>query len=154
MTSSRDLLRVSPVDLDLAGEPGGYRMSVSICVYYRESPCDQASHQVSCAVLCLVAHSCPTFCDPMDCSPSGSIDCSPPGSSVRGDSSGKNTRVECQALLQGNLPKPGIKPRSPALQVDSLSARPSSRGIFPNQGSNPGLLRYRQILYQLSHQVS
>ena len=29
-----------------------------------------------CAVLCLVAQSCPTLCDPMDCSP--------PGSSVRG----------------------------------------------------------------------
>ena len=29
-----------------------------------------------CAVLCLVAQSCPTLCDPMDCSP--------PGSSVQG----------------------------------------------------------------------
>ena len=27
-------------------------------------------------------------------------------------------------------------------------------GIFPIQGSNPGLLHYRQILYQLSHQGS
>ena len=25
------------------------------------------------------------------------------------------------------------------------------RGIFPTQGSNPGLLHCRQILYQLSH---
>ena len=31
---------------------------------------------------------------------------------------------------------------------------PSSRGIFPTQGWNPGLLRCRQILYQLSHQES
>ena len=31
---------------------------------------------------------------------------------------------------------------------------PSSRGIFPTQGSNPGLLHYRQILYHLSHQGS
>ena len=83
-------------------------------------------NSMCCAVLCLVAHSCPTLCDPMDCSPSGPMDCSPPGSSVHGDSSGKNTRVECQALLQGNLPKPGIKPRSPALQADSLSAEPPS----------------------------
>ena len=29
-----------------------------------------------------------------------------------------------------------------------------SRGIFPTQGSNPGLSRCRQILYQLSHQGS
>ena len=40
------------------------------------------------------------------------------------DSPGKNTGVGCQALLQG---------------------------IFPTQGSNPGLLHCRWILYQLSH---
>ena len=28
------------------------------------------------------------------------------------------------------------------------------QGVFPTQGSNPGLLRWRQILYQLSHQGS
>ena len=37
--------------------------------------------------------SCPTLCDPMDCSP--------PGSSVHGDSPGKNTGVGCHALLWG-----------------------------------------------------
>ena len=31
-------------------------------------------------------------------------------------------------------------------------AIPFSRGIFPTQGSNSGLLNYRQILYHLSHQ--
>ena len=36
---------------------------------------------------------CPTFCNP--------VDCSPPGSSVHRDSPGKNTGVGCQALLQG-----------------------------------------------------
>ena len=35
--------------------------------------------------------------------------------------------------------------------VDSLSLH---QGIFPTQGSNPGLPHYRQILYQLSHQGS
>ena len=44
-------------------------------------------------VLCLVAQSCPTLCDPMSCSPSGS--------SVHGDSPGNNTGVGCHALLQG-----------------------------------------------------
>ena len=34
------------------------------------------------------------LCDPMDCSP--------PGSSVRGDSPDKNTEVGCHALLQGS----------------------------------------------------
>ena len=33
-------------------------------------------------------------------------------------------------------------------------AMPSSRGIFPTQGSNPGLPHCRQILYHLSHQGS
>ena len=55
------------------------------------------------------------------------IDCSLPGSSVHGDSLGKYTGVGCHALLQG---------------------------IFPTQGSNPGLLHCRRILYYLSHQGS
>ena len=50
---------------------------------------------------------------------------SPPGSSVHGDSPGKNTGAGCHALLQR---------------------------IFPTLGSNPGLLHCRWILYHLSHQ--
>ena len=49
-----------------------------------------------CAVLCLVAQSCPTLYDPMDCSL--------PGSSVHGNSLGKNTGVGCHALLQEIFP--------------------------------------------------
>ena len=45
---------------------------------------------VPCAVLCLVTL-CPTLCD--------SVDCSPWGSSVHGDSPGKNTGVGCHFLL-------------------------------------------------------
>ena len=33
-------------------------------------------------------------------------------------------------------------------------AVPFSKGIFPTQGSSPGLLHCRQILYQISHQGS
>ena len=47
-------------------------------------------------VLCLVAQSCPTLFSPMACSS--------PGSSVHGDSPGKNTGVGCHALLQGIFP--------------------------------------------------
>ena len=47
------------------------------------------------------------------------MDGGPPGSSVHGDSPGKNIGVGFHAFLQGNLPNPGIKPRTPALQVDS-----------------------------------
>ena len=70
-------------------------------------------------VLCLVAQLCPTLCDPMDCSP--------PGSSVHGNSPGKNTGVGCLALLQE---------------------------IFPTQGLNSGLSHCKQILYHLSRQGS
>ena len=58
------------------------------------------------------------------------MDCSPPGSSVHGNSPGKNTEEGCQALLQGNLPHPGIKPTSPAsptLQADFLPSEPPTQ---------------------------
>ena len=67
----------------------------------------------------------------------------------------------------GDLPNPGIKPRSPTLQANSLPAEPQGKpknggvgslsllqGIFPTQGSNPGLPHCRWILYQLSHKES
>ena len=65
------------------------------------------------------------------------------------------------------LPNPGIEPRSPALQADSLPAEPQGKpkntgvvslsllqGIFLTQEPNWGLLRCRWILYQLSYQGS
>ena len=62
-------------------------------------------------VLCLVIQSCLFLCDPMDCNP--------PGFFVHGDSSGKNTGgLACPS--PGDLPNPGIEPRSSALQMDSL----------------------------------
>ena len=67
----------------------------------------------------------------------------------------------------GDLPNPGIKPRSPILQADSLPAETPGKpkntgvgslsllqGIFPAQESNWGLLHCRWILYQLSYQGS
>ena len=67
----------------------------------------------------------------------------------------------------GNLPNPGVKPRSPRLQADSLPAEPQGKlmntgvgslslhqWIFPTQESNLGLLHCRQILYQLSYEGS
>ena len=49
--------------------------------------------------MCLVAQSCPTLCNPMDCSL--------PGTSGHGDSPGQNTGVGCHALLQGTFPTQG-----------------------------------------------
>ena len=70
-------------------------------------------------MLYLVAQSCLTLCDP--------VNHSPPGSSVQGDSPGKNTEVGCHVLLQG---------------------------ICPTEGRNPGLPHCRRLLYQLNHQGS
>ena len=38
-----------------------------------------------------------------------------------------NTEVGCHALFQGNLTNPGIEPRSPALQMDSLLTEPPEK---------------------------
>ena len=51
--------------------------------------------------------SCLTLCDPMDSHP--------PGSSVPGDSPGRNTGVGCHGLLQGIFPTQGSNRVSPAL---------------------------------------
>ena len=62
-----------------------------------------------------VSQSDPTICDPMVHSP--------PGSSVHGDSPGKNTGVGCHFLLQGIFPSQGLKLHLLHLQhwqVDSL----------------------------------
>ena len=40
------------------------------------------------------------------------------------DYPGKNTEVGYHSLLQRDLPNPGVKPRSPALQEDSLPSEP------------------------------
>ena len=67
----------------------------------------------------------------------------------------------------GDLPNPGIKPRCPTLQADSLPAEPQGtpkntgmgslsllQWIFLTQESNGDLLHSRRILYQLSYEGS
>ena len=46
------------------------------------------------------------------------------------DSPGKNTGVGGHSLLQGNLPNPGIKPGSPALQADSLPSEAPGKPLI------------------------
>ena len=100
------------------------RQGVRVWEYYGDSIQGLTSislHLDPCGLLllCLVAQSCPTLCDPSDCSP--------PSSSVHGDSPGKNTGVGCHAVLQG---------------------------IFPTQEWKAGLSYCRRILYHLSSVVS
>ena len=119
------------------------------------------------------------LCDPKDCSPP--VYRSPPGSSVHGNSPGKNTAVSCHSLLQGIFQVSCTAGRlftvwvtrewSESCSVLSDSLRPHGlyspwnspgrvaglsplQAIFPTQGSNPGLPHWRHILYQLSHQGS
>ena len=74
-------------------------------------------------VLCLVAQSCPTLCDP--------IDCSQPGSPVHGDCPGKNTGVGCHALLQGILPTQRLNPGLPhCRQILNCLSHQGSPGIL------------------------
>ena len=83
--------------------------SVVNLLLYKGNACMHTKSPQSCLTLCT------------------SMDCSSPGSSVHGDSPGKNTRVGCHALFQW---------------------------IFTTQGLNPGLWHCRQFLYYLSHQES
>ena len=94
------------VSLRLPWSLGGYLVAVpglgAVCV---------------CVCVCVCVYVCVKLLSHVQlCNP---IDCSLPGTSVRGDSPGKNTGVGCQALLQG---------------------------IFLTQGSNLGLPHCRQIL--------
>ena len=86
-----------------------FKLGHSVCHHNKH-------HNNTCAKL---LYSCPTLCDP--------VDCSLPASSVHG-------------ILQARI-----------LQ---WVANSFSRGIFPTQGSNPGLPHCGQTLYPLSHQGS
>ena len=101
----------------------------------------------------LVAQSCPTLCDPMDYTVHGILQ-----ARIL-----KWVAFPCSRYL----PTPGIEPRSPAWQADSLLAEPPGKpmntgvgshsllqGIFPTQELNWGLSHCGQILYQLSNQGS
>ena len=96
---------------------------------------------------------CLTLCDPMDYTVHGIL---------------KARILEWVAFpFCRESSQPGIEPRSPALQVDSLPAEPQGKSkntglgslyllqwIFTTQELNQGLLHFRWILYQLSYQGS
>ena len=103
----------------------------------------------------LVAQSSPILCDPMDCVARRLL--CPWGFSRR-----ESQWLQCPP--PGDLPNPGIEPRSPASQADYLPSEPPGKpkntrvgslslleGDFPTWESNQGLMHCRQILYQLSY---
>ena len=102
-----------------------------------------------------VTQLCPTLCNPVDYTVHGIL----------------QARILKWRILKpffspGDLPNPGIKLRSPALQADSLPkespGKPKNtgvgslsllQGLFLTQESNWGLLPCRPILYQLSYSL-
>ena len=73
-------------------------------------------------MLCLVTQSCLALCDPMDCSP--------PGTSVQGESPDKRYWSGLPCSPPGDLPNPGFEPRFPVLQVDDYHCRMICRMII------------------------
>ena len=79
---------------------------------------------------------------------------------------GQNTGVGSHSPSPGDLPNPGIEPKSPVLGANSLPTEPPRKPskntgvgslsllqqIFPTQEWNRGLLHCRRIHCQLSHQ--
>ena len=123
-----------------------------ICQYFVENFCIYVCERYWCMKV-KVAQSCPTLCDTMDYTVHGILQA---------------------GILKwypfpspGDLPSPGIEPRSPTSQADSLPAEPQEKPkdtgvgslsllqwIFLTQESNQGLLHCRRILYQLSYNSS
>ena len=62
----------------------------------KPSPSQMINRASLVVCVCLVVQACPALCDP--------VHCSLPGSSVHGDSPGKNTGVSSHSLLQGIFP--------------------------------------------------
>ena len=91
--------------------------------------------------MCLFAQSGPTLCDP--------VDCSPPGSSVHGDSHRQEywNRLPCPPL--GDLPNPGREPRSPSWKAEP-PGKPKSP--MPVLISIPRLLFTSPVRLQIASQ--
>ena len=83
-----------------------------------------ATMKIKDPIMCLVTQLCPTLCNPMDRSL--------PGSSVHGNSPGKNTDWSGLPFPSPeDLPNSGIGPRSPSLQKSPLLSEPPGKPCVP-----------------------
>ena len=65
----------------------------------------------------------------------------PPGPSVHGIL--QTRKLKWVAIpTTGDLPDPGIKSGSPALQVDSLPSKPSGKPQLPHKSNKTAILKY------------
>ena len=94
--------------------------------------------------------SCWALCDPMDCSP--------PGSSVHGDSPGKNTGVGCHALLQGIFPTQGLNLHLSCLlhwQAGSLPlVPPGNYNVHPQIHQGHLKMQYAELIVGTVYPIS
>uniref|UniRef100_A0A4W2HS76 RNA-directed DNA polymerase n=1 Tax=Bos indicus x Bos taurus TaxID=30522 RepID=A0A4W2HS76_BOBOX len=92
---------------------------------------------------CEVVQSCLTLCDPMDCSL--------PGFSVHGIFQARVLEWVSHSPSTGDLPDPRIKPRSPALQADTVPSEPPGKPQeIPKKGSAKECSNYRTTAH-ISH---
>ena len=94
----------------------------------------------------LVTQSCLTLCNPMDCNL--------PGFSVHGDSPGKNTGMDCHALLQGIFPIQGLNPVSLIVGrfftiwvKNSLPSEPPEKPSFKTRQQNKTISHFSNLIF-------
>ena len=98
---------------------------------------DRPTHAVK-KTVCSVTQSCPTLCNPMDCSPQALIH--------PWDFPGKNTGVGCQSLLQGIFPTQGLNLQLLHCQAGSLPLSHQGSPHQPLQNCKLGSQRYTHLL--------
>ena len=98
-------------------------------------PVTRTAVRLDCAVLCLVALSCLTLCDPMDCSP--------PGSSVHGNSPGNSTWVAKPS--SGGYSRPRDQTQVSHFAGRFFTTEPPGKPLHSVQMSE---MRFRAVQYQ------
>ena len=106
------------------------RQTERVCQCTKPTEFRTSNNRIDCALRCLATQSCPALCDPINCSPPR-LFC-PLGFPRLEYWSG----LPC--LPPGDLSNPGVKPRSPVLQVDSLPSEPPGK---PNRIDWPELIQ-------------
>ena len=118
--------------LENATDRGAWQTTVHRVSKESNTTVTKQQHKWTMTVKVLVVESCPTLCNPMDCSP--------PGPSVHGILQARI--LEWVAIpFSGDLPDSGIAPRSPTLQANSLPSEP------------PGIINYTPIKLKINKQL-